>query len=150
MREKVIRKAEELGLDVAVRRLDKPTRTVHEAALAVGCEDAEIAKSILFVADGDPVIVIASGAHRIDTEKLAELLDVAEVRQASADEVRAATGFSPGGVPPFGPGLPAGLDEALLDHPRVYAAAGDGNSLFGVDPRRLVSCTQARVAEIGA
>ena len=150
MREKVIRKAEELGLDVAVRRLDKPTRTVHEAALAVGCEDAEIAKSILFVADGDPVIVIASGAHRIDTEKLAELLDVAEVRQASADEVRAATGFSPGGVPPFGHGLPAVFDEALLDHPRVYAAAGDGNSLFGVDPRRLVSCTQARVAEIGA
>jgi prolyl-tRNA editing enzyme YbaK/EbsC (Cys-tRNA(Pro) deacylase) len=150
VREKVIRTAEELGLDVDVRRLEKPTRTVHEAALAVGCEDAEIAKSIVFVADGDPLIVIASGAHRINTDKLAELLDVAEVRQASADEVRAATGFSPGGVPPFGHGLPVVFDEALLDHPHVYAAAGDGNSLFEVDPHRLVSCTQATVAEIGS
>ncbi len=142
--------AADLGLPVDVRRLDRPTRTVHEAATALGCEDAQIAKSIVFVADGDPVIVIASGEHRIDTDKLAELLDVAEVRQASADEVRAATGFSVGGVPPFAHDLPVVFDEALLRHERVYAAGGDGNSLFAVDPQKLVSCTDARVAPIGA
>ena len=146
----MLRTAEELGLRVDVRKLDRPTRTVHEAASAVGCEDAQIAKSIVFVADGDPVIVIASGEHRIDTYKLAELLDVAEVRQASADEVRAATGFSVGGVPPFAHDLPVVFDEALLRHDHVFAAGGDGNSLVEVDPRSLVSCTKATVAQIGA
>jgi prolyl-tRNA editing enzyme YbaK/EbsC (Cys-tRNA(Pro) deacylase) len=150
VREKVIKTAEDLGLRVDVRRLERPTRTVHEAASALGCEDAQIAKSIVFVADGDPVMVIASGAHRVDTDKLAELLDVAEVRQASADEVRAATGFPVGGVPPFAHDLPIVFDEALLRHDRVYAAGGDGNSLFEVDPQKLVSCTGATVAPIGA
>src|SRR5215210_1763673 len=98
--------ARALGLDVEVRTLDKSTRTVHEAAVAVGCEDGEIAKSLVFIADGDPVVVVASGSHRVDTDLVAELLDVAEVRQASAEEVRAATGFPIGGVPPFGHGLP--------------------------------------------
>jgi prolyl-tRNA editing enzyme YbaK/EbsC (Cys-tRNA(Pro) deacylase) len=149
VREKVVKRAAELGLPVDVRRLDRPTRTVQEAARAVGCLDAQIAKSIVFVADGDPVIVIVSGEHRIDEGKLADLLDVAEVRQASGDEVRAATGFSPGGVAPFAHGLPVVLDEALLRHDRVYAAGGDGNSLFEVDPQALVSCTNARVAPIG-
>jgi prolyl-tRNA editing enzyme YbaK/EbsC (Cys-tRNA(Pro) deacylase) len=150
VRDKVVKRAAELGLRVDVRRLDRPRRTVHEAAAAIGCQDAQIAKSIVFVADGDPVIVIASGEHRIDTEKLAELLDVAVVRTASEDEVRAATGFSVGGVPPFAHGLPVVLDEALLRHDAVYAAGGDGNSLFEVDPQALVSCTDARVAPIGA
>jgi prolyl-tRNA editing enzyme YbaK/EbsC (Cys-tRNA(Pro) deacylase) len=150
VREKVIKTAADLGLRVDVRRLDRPTRTVHEAASAVGCQDAQIAKSIVFVADGDPVIVIASGEHRIDTDKLAELLDVAEVRQASADEVRAATGFPVGGVPPFAHDLPVVFDEALLSHDHIYAAGGDGNSLFEVDPKNLASCTNATVAAIGA
>jgi prolyl-tRNA editing enzyme YbaK/EbsC (Cys-tRNA(Pro) deacylase) len=150
VREKVIKTAADLGLQVDVRRLDRPTRTVHEAASAVGCQDAQIAKSIVFVADGDPVIVIASGEHRIDTDKLAELLDVAEVRQASADEVRAATGFPVGGVPPFAHDLPVVFDEALLSHDHIYAAGGDGNSLFEVDPKNLASCTNATVAAIGA
>jgi prolyl-tRNA editing enzyme YbaK/EbsC (Cys-tRNA(Pro) deacylase) len=150
MREKVIDSARRLGLDVDVKRLESSTRTVQEAAIAVGCEEGEIAKSLVFVADGDPVVVIASGAHRVDTGLLADVLDVAEVRQAGPDEVRAATGFSIGGVPPFGHGLPVILDESLLHFQRVYAAGGDGNSLFEVDPRRLVECTSARVAVLGA
>ncbi len=78
----------------------------------------------MFVADGDPVLCIASGSHRVDPGRLADALDVAEVRQASPDEVRAATGFSVGGVPPFGHDLPVVFDESLLDHERVCAAAG--------------------------
>ena len=150
MRTKVAESAERLGLQVKVQRLDASTKTVSDAAVAVGCQEAEIAKSIVFVADGDPVVCIASGEHRIDTDKLAEVLDVAEVRQAGADEVRAATGFAIGGVPPFGHGLPVIFDEALLSHERVWAAAGDPNSLFCADPRKLAECTEATVADVGA
>jgi prolyl-tRNA editing enzyme YbaK/EbsC (Cys-tRNA(Pro) deacylase) len=147
---KVADRAKELGLELTIQQLESSTRTVSDAAVAVGCREAEIAKSIVFVADGEPVVCIASGQHRIDTDKLADTLDVAEVRQAGADEVRAATGFAIGGVPPFGHGLPVVFDEALLSHERVWAAAGDANSLFCSDPRKLASCTEATVADIGA
>ena len=114
MREKLIESARSLGLEVEVRRLDASTATVQEAAGAVGCDDAQIAKSLVFVADGDPVVCIASGAHRVDPDRLADVLDVAEVRQATPEEVRAATGFRVGGVPPFGHGLPVVFDQTLL------------------------------------
>ena len=149
MREKVMDSARDLGLDVKVERLERSTRTVSDAADAVGCKEGEIAKSIVFVADGDPIVCIASGAHRVDADRLADALDAAEVRQASPDEVRAATGFSVGGVPPFGHGLPVVLDESLLDYPTVWAAGGDGHSLFAVDPRALIECTAATVAAVG-
>jgi prolyl-tRNA editing enzyme YbaK/EbsC (Cys-tRNA(Pro) deacylase) len=150
MREKVNARARELGLKVDVTTLDRPTRTVQEAATAVGCQPAEIAKSIVLVADGDPVLVVASGAHRVDMDKVADVLDVAEVRQASPDEVRSSTGFSVGGVAPFGHDLPVILDETLLEHAHVWAAGGDGNTLFCVEPRKLADCIRARVADVGA
>jgi prolyl-tRNA editing enzyme YbaK/EbsC (Cys-tRNA(Pro) deacylase) len=150
MRDRLAECARELGLDVRVQRLETSTRTVRDAAEAVGCSEAEIAKSIVFVADGDPVLCVASGRHRIDTDKLADVLDVAEVRQAAADEVRAATGFAIGGVPPFGHDVPVLFDESLLDHERVWAAAGDPHSLFCVDPRELAECIRARVVAVGA
>ena len=149
MRDKLADCARDLGIEMRVQRLEKSTRTVADAATAVGCGEAEIAKSIVFVADGDPVVCVASGRHRIDPDKLADALDVAEVRQAAADEVRAATGFAIGGVPPFGHDLPVLFDEALLDHERVWAAAGDPHSLFEVDPKRLCECIQARVVALG-
>src|SRR3954447_9106269 len=150
MRAKVNSRAKELGLDVDVTTLDRPTRTVQEAAAAVGCQPAAIAKSLVFVADGEPVLVVASGAHRVDTNKIADILDVAEVRQASPDEVRSATGFPIGGVAPFGHDLPVILDETLLAHDLVWAAGGDGNTLFCVEPNKLSSCINARVADVAA
>jgi prolyl-tRNA editing enzyme YbaK/EbsC (Cys-tRNA(Pro) deacylase) len=149
VRDRLAECARDLGIEVHPQRLNDSTRTVKDAAAAVGCDEAEIAKTIVFVADGDPVVCVASGQHRIDTEKLAELLDVAEIRQAKADEVRAATGFAIGGVPPFGHDLPVLFDEELLRHERVWAAAGDPHSLFEVDPRELADCIRARVAELG-
>jgi prolyl-tRNA editing enzyme YbaK/EbsC (Cys-tRNA(Pro) deacylase) len=149
MRDRLAERARELGLQVRVQRLTESTRTVKDAAVAVGCGESEIAKSIVFVADGDPVVCVASGRHRIDPDKLADVLDVAEVRQAAADEVRAATGFAIGGVPPFGHDLPVLFDEALLEHERVWAAAGDPHSLFAVDPRELCRCVEARVVAVG-
>ncbi|HEV3375743.1 MAG TPA: YbaK/EbsC family protein [Thermoleophilaceae bacterium] len=150
MRDRVAECARQLGLEVQVQRLEASTRTVKDAAEAVGCDESEIAKAIVFVADGDPVLCVASGRHRIDTDKLADLLDVAEVRIAAPDEVRAATGFAIGGVPPFGHELPVLFDESLLEHERIWAAAGDPHSLFCVVPRRLAECTEARVVAMGA
>jgi prolyl-tRNA editing enzyme YbaK/EbsC (Cys-tRNA(Pro) deacylase) len=149
VRDRLAECARELGIEVQVQRLEASTRTVADAAVAVGCQEAEIAKSIVFVADGDPVVCVASGRHRVDTGKVADALDVAEVRQAGAEEVRAATGFAIGGVPPFGHDLPVLFDEELLRHRRVWAAAGDPHSLFCVDPRALARCIRARIVELG-
>ncbi len=150
MNERVLTAARELGLQVDMTKFERPTRTVTEAAQAVGCQPAQIAKSIVFVADGEPVVVVASGARRIDPDALCQVLDCAEARPASAEEVRAATGFSPGGVPPFSHGLPVIIDQALLDEGRVWAAGGDGNTVFEVDAAQLVKCTGATVAPVGA
>ena len=150
MHERVLVAARELGLEVDMTRFERPTRTVTEAAAAVGCEPAQIAKSIVFVADGEPVVVVASGARRIDADALCHVLDCAEARPASADEVRAATGFSPGGVPPFSHGLPVVMDQALIDEGHVWAAGGDGNTVFEVDAKELAERIGATVAPIGA
>jgi prolyl-tRNA editing enzyme YbaK/EbsC (Cys-tRNA(Pro) deacylase) len=149
VREKVRDAARELGLDVTVKTLERSTKTVGEAAAAVGCDESRIAKSIVVVCDGDPVVCVTSGAHRVDLERVALALDCAEVRTATPDEVRAATGFAVGGVPPFGHGLAVLFDESLLRHERVWAAGGDANSLFEADPRELIDCTTAQVVPLG-
>jgi prolyl-tRNA editing enzyme YbaK/EbsC (Cys-tRNA(Pro) deacylase) len=149
VREKVKDAARELGLDVTVTTLEESTRTVKDAAVAVGCEEAMIAKSIVMVCDGEPVVCVTSGAHRVDIDRVALALDCGEVRPASPDEVRAATGYKVGGVPPFGHGLAVLFDEALLRFDRVWAAGGDANSLFEIDPRQLISCTTATVVPLG-
>src|SRR5207248_10548080 len=149
MRSKVKEAARELGLDVELKTLDESTATVAEAAAALGCEPGQIAKAIVFVMDGEPVVVVASGSHRIDADKVCEALDCAEGRQASADEVRAATGFAIGGVPPIGHDLPVVFDSALLEYQVIYAAGGDGNTLFAVEPRRLAGCVHALIAPVG-
>jgi prolyl-tRNA editing enzyme YbaK/EbsC (Cys-tRNA(Pro) deacylase) len=149
MRSKVKEAARELGLDVRLKTLDESTATVQQAAAAIGVDAGQIAKSIVFVMDGEPVVVVASGRHRIDAAKVCEALDCAEGRQASADEVRAATGFPIGGVPPIGHQLPVVFDTALLDYAVIYAAGGDGNTLFEVAPRQLAGSVHALVASVG-
>lgn len=150
MRDRVIQAVREQGLDVRVETLADSTRTVEQAASAVGCDSARIAKSIVFVVDGDPVVCVASGSHRVDPDRICDALDCAEARQATPAEVRAATGFSPGGVPPLAHGLPVVFDEALLSHGSVWAAGGDGHTLFEVEPGRLARCTEAVVAPLAA
>ena len=150
MREKVAQAARDLDLDVEIRTLDTPTRTVAEAAEALAVDPGQIAKSLVFVADGEPVVCVASGGHRVDVDILAMTFDCAQIQQADPDQVRAATGFPVGGVPPFGHGLPIVMDEALLEYDIVYAAGGDGNTLFGIDPRKLAEATGARLIAVGA
>jgi len=149
MRSKVKEAALELGLELELKTLDDSTATVAGAAAALGVEPGQIAKSIVFVMDGEPVVVVASGRHRIDLAKVCDALDCAEGRQATADEVRAGTGFAIGGVPPIGHGLPVVFDTALLEYEVVYAAGGDGNTLFEVSPRKLAGCVHALVAPVG-
>jgi prolyl-tRNA editing enzyme YbaK/EbsC (Cys-tRNA(Pro) deacylase) len=148
MRDKVIQAARELGLEVKVQTLESPTRTVAEAAAAVGCAAPQIAKTLVFVADGDPVLVVASGAHRVDPDLLADVFDVAEIRQATPEEVRVATGYPIGGVSPLGCHLPIAFDETLLDYDCVFAAGGDGNTLFQVNPRTLADALHARIVQV--
>src|SRR3954465_12614085 len=124
MRSKVKEAARELGLAIELKTLDESTATVGQAASALGVEPGQIAKSIVFVMDGEPVMVVASGRHRIDREKVCLALDCAEGRQPPPEEVRAATGFPIGGVPPIGHSLPVIFDSALLDYERIYAAGG--------------------------
>jgi prolyl-tRNA editing enzyme YbaK/EbsC (Cys-tRNA(Pro) deacylase) len=149
MRSKVKEAARELGLDVELKTLAVSTATVQQAADAIGTEVGQIAKSIVFVMDGEPVVVVASGRHRIDRDKVCDALDCAEGRQASPDEVRGATGFPIGGVPPIGHGLPVIFDSALLEYDVIYAAGGDPNTLFEVAPRELAGSLHALVAPIG-
>jgi prolyl-tRNA editing enzyme YbaK/EbsC (Cys-tRNA(Pro) deacylase) len=149
MRSKVKEAARELGLDVELKTLDESTATVQQAADAMGTEVGQIAKSIVFVMDGEPVVVVASGRHRIDRDKVCEALDCAEGRQASPEEVRGATGFPIGGVPPIGHGLPVIFDTALLEYDVIYAAGGDQNTLFEVAPRELAGSLHALIAPIG-
>jgi prolyl-tRNA editing enzyme YbaK/EbsC (Cys-tRNA(Pro) deacylase) len=149
MRSKVKEAARELGLHIELKTLDDSTATVAQAAAALGVQEGQIAKSILFVMDGEPVMVVASGRHRIDSDKVCIALDCAEGRIASPDEVRAATRFAIGGVPPIGHGLPVVFDTSLLDYDVIYAAGGDANTLFEVAPRQLAGAVHALVAPVG-
>jgi prolyl-tRNA editing enzyme YbaK/EbsC (Cys-tRNA(Pro) deacylase) len=138
----------EQGLEVRVASLQASVDTVDHASQALECAPAQIAKSIVFVADGDPVMCVLSGSDRVDTDQLCEVLDCAEVRPAQADEVRAATGFSVGGVSPLAHGLEMIFDPRLLGQEQIWASGGDANTLVCVNPYRLVEATHARVKQI--
>ena len=148
MRSKVIDSARDLGLDVNVRRMLATRGSVADTAAEVGCGASRIASCVVYVADGDPVVCVASADCLVDSDLLADTLDVAEVRRASDSEVRAATGFPATGVPPFGHGLPVVVDELLLTFTTVWASGGDGNTLVELEPQRLARGTAATVATV--
>ena len=138
------------GVDISVERFPEGTRTAADAALAVGCDVGQIVKSLVFVADGRPVVALVSGAHRVDLGRLADSLGAAEARRADGDEARAATGFAIGGVPPFGHSgeVTVLVDRALLAHERVWAAAGLPDAVFAIAPDELVRASGGTVADI--
>lgn len=130
------------GLEVEVRVLPDSTRTAAEAAAACGCEVGQIVKSLVFVVDGSPTMVLCAGDRRI--ERLAG-------RMASAEEARAATGFAIGGVPPLGheTELPTVVDESLQRFERVFCAAGTPHAVFETRLDALLAALpQARVAPV--
>ncbi|MEV5007586.1 MULTISPECIES: YbaK/EbsC family protein [unclassified Streptomyces] len=134
----------ELGLDELipeVRRFPEATRTAAEAAAAVGCELSQICKSLIFAADGEPVLVLMDGASRVDVERVREELGAKKVTRAKADVVREATGYAIGGVPPFGHRTRTRVlaDRSLLDHDVIWAAAGTPYTVFPMAPGALVA-----------
>ncbi|MGW8318084.1 MAG: YbaK/EbsC family protein [Candidatus Promineifilaceae bacterium] len=152
--QKVADAAKALGLEVEVVEFEETTRTADEAAAAIGCQVGQIVKSLLFVADDEPVVTLVSGANRLDIRKLAALRGVerGEVKRADADTVKIATGFSIGGVPPFGhqTALPVYVDEDLTSYERVWAAAGTPFAVFSISSGDLVDASQGRVVVLKA
>jgi prolyl-tRNA editing enzyme YbaK/EbsC (Cys-tRNA(Pro) deacylase) len=144
--DRFLARARERGLEIAPRRFEEGTRTAADAAAAIGCEVAQIVKSLVFVADDAPVLVLTSGANRVDEARLAGHLQADEVRKASADEVRRATGYPIGATPPFGHDteLRVLCDVDLTRHEEVWAAAGTADSVFSISPRRLLEVSGAR------
>lgn len=138
------------GVEAAIRLFcDLSTRTAEEAARAVGCNVAQIVKSLVFVAGDQPILVLVSGAHRADPAKLASLAG-APVRRAGASEARDATGYAVGGIPPVGLARPMRtfMDETLLRHPVVWAAAGTPHAVFPIGPLELLRITRAVSADL--
>lgn len=131
------------GVDADVRRFDVPVPTAVAAAEVLGCDVGAIANSLVFDADGDPVLVLASGAHRVDTGKVAALLGVGRVRRASAEFVLAATGQEVGGVAPVGHPAPLRtvVDVDLAAHPLLWAGGGDHHTMFSATYEDLLRVT---------
>lgn len=138
-----------LGAAGQVVELAASTRTAGEAAAAIGTTVAQIAKSLVFLSGEAPVLVIASGIHRISLPRLARHLG-GTVRRADAGAVRRLTGFPIGGVPPVGhpAPLPVLIDRGLLDHAGIWAAAGTPHAVFPTTPEELARITGGEIVDV--
>jgi prolyl-tRNA editing enzyme YbaK/EbsC (Cys-tRNA(Pro) deacylase) len=140
-----------LGVTCEVVELPGSTRTAQEAAQAVGCRVEQIAKSLVFQGKttNRPLLVVASGANRVNEQKLRDLLSE-PVRKADAEFVREHTGFAIGGVPPAGLSQPMDIfiDEDLFKYEEIWAAAGTPHAVFKLTAEDLVKITQGRVVKI--
>lgn len=139
------------GVACRVVELPASTRTARDAAQAVGCEVGQIVKSLIFRTQktGRPILVVASGANRVNEARLGEL--VAEpIEKADADFVRARTGFAIGGVPPVGLAerVETFVDADLLQYGEIWAAAGTPHAVFRLTPAELVQITGGSVVSI--
>ena len=125
------------------REFPEGTRTAQDAAAAIGCSVGQIVKSLVFVRDQQPVLVLCSGSNTVDTQRLG-------LTKADADVVRRATGFAIGGVPPYGHPAPLDtlVDEDLLGHDEIWAAAGTPRSVFPLTPAELVARSGGTVARV--
>ncbi len=148
--QRVVDAARDLGLEIEIREFPAGTRTADDAAKAIGVSVGQIVKTLVFMADARPVICFVSGPNRLDTARLAAITGAAEVRRASADEVRGATGFAVGGVPPIGHSAPVPMycDPDLLQYDAVWAAGGTPMTVFAVEPQALVKACNATVIDL--
>jgi len=147
--ERLFAAAARRGLKVEVRAFPNGTRTAQDAATAIGCDVGAIVKSLVFIVDDEPVVALVGGSDRLDESKL-EIAAGGHVRKASAAEVRDATGYVVGGVPPLGhsKSLRSFADDALLLHDVVWAAAGTPTEVFASPPHALIVAAGAKVATL--
>jgi prolyl-tRNA editing enzyme YbaK/EbsC (Cys-tRNA(Pro) deacylase) len=138
------------GVEADVRRFDEPVPTAVAAAQALGCEVGAIANSLIFDADGTPLLVLASGAHRVDTAKTAALIGAQRVRRASPQLVFAATGQEVGGVAPVGHPAPLRtvVDTDLAAFPVLWAGGGDHHTMVAVTYDELLRVTGGEAAPV--
>lgn len=150
--QKVAQAARDLGLDVEIVEFAQTTRTAQEAAAAVGCAVGQIVKSLCFMVNGRATIALVSGSNQLDEKKLAALENVGrkKVQRASAAEVKEATGYAIGGVPPFGHTNPMQVyvDEHLCTFAVVWAAAGTPFAVFAIAPDDLVAASKGVVVDL--
>jgi prolyl-tRNA editing enzyme YbaK/EbsC (Cys-tRNA(Pro) deacylase) len=138
------------GLEIDTVTLQKSARTAQLAADALGTALGSIVKSLLFLADGKPVLVLVAGDRRADPTKLKKLLGTRRVMIADAERVKQETGFSIGGVPPVGheQPLPTWIDSSLARFETVYAAAGHPHTIFPIPFEALVRITNGHVIDV--
>jgi prolyl-tRNA editing enzyme YbaK/EbsC (Cys-tRNA(Pro) deacylase) len=148
--ENVRRSLDAAGAHGEIRVLEDSARTAVEAATALGVTVGAIASSLVFEADGEVVLVLTSGAHRVDTSLVAQLLDVSVVRRATPEAVREATGQVIGGVAPVGHPAPLRtlVDVDLAQHPVLWASAGHGHAVFSTTYDELVRITSGTPARV--
>ena len=142
---------DQLGIETI--QFEESTATSQMAADAIGCELGQIAKSLAFVVNGTPILVVASGDQRVDDRKLAALYEVGrkKVKTAKPDQCIEIYGYAPGGVPPFGhrtPDIPIYIDESLLRFEVVYAAAGSAHANFPITVQQLIEVTGGKVMDV--
>lgn len=139
-----------VGFTVEVHEFPDGTRTADDAARAIGVEVGQIVKSLVFLADGAPVVALVSGANQLDEAKLATAAGASSTGRASAEQVREATGYPVGGVPPFGHASPLRtfIDEGLLAYDEVWAAAGTPHLNFAIASGELVRVTGGTIADL--
>ncbi len=149
--QKVQEALEAHGVALQVVELPDSTRSAPEAAAAIGCEVAQIVKSLLFKTrkTGRPVLVLASGSNRVDEKKVRRIVGE-KIGKADADFVRAHTGFAIGGVPPVAHkvSLDALIDQDLLQHEELWAAAGTLHAVFALTPADLLKITAGQVVDV--
>ncbi|GAB2678113.1 YbaK/EbsC family protein [Nocardia goodfellowii] len=150
--ERVAAVLREHGVTGRIIELTEPARTAADAAALVGCEVGAICNSLIFAADDAPVLVLTSGAHRVDTAEVAALLGAARVERATPDLVRAATGQVIGGVAPVGHPAPLRtlVDTWLDKYDVVWAAGGHAHTVFPTSYAELLRITGGTPADIGA
>jgi prolyl-tRNA editing enzyme YbaK/EbsC (Cys-tRNA(Pro) deacylase) len=141
-----------LGLDIRVQVFDAPTSTAPEAAAAIGCELGAIVKSLCFLVEEQPVLVLAAGDRRVDAKALRRIFGVSKRRCKIADPatVERVTGYAVGGVPPVGHPNPLTtlIDHSLSRYETVYAAAGTSNAIFPIPYAVLVEVTGGEVQDL--
>jgi prolyl-tRNA editing enzyme YbaK/EbsC (Cys-tRNA(Pro) deacylase) len=149
--QKVQQAVQALGYDFTVVEFDQTTRTSADAAAAIGCTLAQIAKSLVFrgKTSNTAILIIASGENRVDEKKVKEIIGE-NIGRADADFVREKTGFAIGGVPPVGHTQPLTtlIDEDLLKHKVIWSAAGTPNAVFRLTPAELVAMTGGQVVQV--
>lgn len=148
--EHVARELAALGVAGEIRELPEPAPTAATAAAQLGCDVGAIANSLIFNADGTPLLVLTSGAHRVDTDRIGADLGVGRLRRADADFVYASTGQRIGGVAPVGHPAPIRtlVDTALRPYNTVWAAAGHAHTVFPTSFDELVRITSGTPADV--